>query len=245
MVVLQVEDKPVTVDDKEGPQMAEGFRSGIEELVARGVADAARVGLIAFSRTGYHALFLLAQYPDLLLAANISDAVQAGYWGQLLAVNAPAVEAELARMAGGPPEGENLGAWFSRNPLYTLPKSSTALRIEAIGPESVLGMWETFAILRRAKRPVDVIYFPRGSHNLQKPRERLASMGGNVDWFRFWLQGYERKASMPGSAETEQSLHEQYQRWERLCDKQIAEKPSRRTFCVASKSALDFLETSQ
>jgi hypothetical protein len=42
---------------------------------------------------------------------------------------------------------------------------------------------------------------------LQKPQERLASQGGTVDWFRFWLQGYE---------DADPAKAEQYRRWREL-----------------------------
>ena len=56
-------------------------------------------------------------------------------------------------------------------------------------------------------KPVDLIYIPSGQHILQKPLERLASQQGNVDWFRFWLQGYQQ----PNPEDPDQ-----YKRWEDL-----------------------------
>jgi hypothetical protein len=42
---------------------------------------------------------------------------------------------------------------------------------------------------------------------LSNPAERLASQGGNVDWFRFWLKGEED----PDAAKAAQ-----YKRWREL-----------------------------
>jgi hypothetical protein len=42
--------------------------------------------------------------------------------------------------------------------------------------------------------------FPHGSHQLQRPRERQASMQLSVDWMNFWLQGKED----PSPAKVEQ-----------------------------------------
>jgi hypothetical protein len=44
-------------------------------------------------------------------------------------------------------------------------------------------------------------------HVLTNPSVRLASQGGSVDWFRFWLQDYEDP--VPPKAE-------QYARWREL-----------------------------
>jgi hypothetical protein len=215
-IVLQVEDRPVPLDGEEGPRHAAGYRAGIERLVSDGMADTTKVGLIAFSRTGYYLLSLLAEYPDLLAAANISDSVQPGYWQRLLAVNDDAVGVELAKMNGGNPNLDRMGEWFAANPMYQMRKAGAALRIEAIGPSSLLGMWEIFATLKGARRPVDFIYFPEGSHVLQKPMERFGSQNGNVDWFRFWLQDYERSQPVVDAHETRQTLAAQYARWREL-----------------------------
>jgi hypothetical protein len=56
-------------------------------------------------------------------------------------------------------------------------------------------------------KPVDLIYFPHGTHIHQKPLERLESQQGSVDWFRFWLQGYE---------DPDPAKRAQYKRWRAL-----------------------------
>jgi hypothetical protein len=109
-------------------------------------------------------------------------------------------------MGGGPYE-VGYDAWFRRSPLYKLGAIDAAVRIEAIDPGGAISMAETYAVLKDAGRAVDFIYFPRGSHNLQKPAERLGSQGGNFDWFRFWLQGHE---------DPSEQKSEQYRRWREL-----------------------------
>jgi hypothetical protein len=34
-----------------------------------------------------------------------------------------------------------------------------------------------------------LLYFPNGTHILEKPSEQLASKQAVVDWFCFWLKG--------------------------------------------------------
>jgi hypothetical protein len=59
------------------------------------------------------------------------------------------------------------------------------------------------------RKAVDLIYLADGQQILQKPLDRLASQEGNVDWFRLWLQNYER----PNPDDPDQ-----YKRWEHLRD---------------------------
>lgn len=210
-LVLQVEDNgaALVADGREGERFADGLRLGIGKLVSEGIVDPAEIGLITFSRTCLHAVNLLAKYPELLLAADLSDGVTAGYLGQLLTVNDGNANdtQQLATLGGVVPEMSQLPDWFGRNPLYKVFRARTAVRLEALGEGSALGMWEIFSILRMAKRPVDLIYFPYGDHNLGRPAEQLASRGGNVDWFRFWLKGEEDPD--PGKVD-------QYIRWRAL-----------------------------
>jgi hypothetical protein len=209
-VVLQIEDNPraMTLDEREGHLFAEGIRAAVDELVAKGMAERDRVGLIAFSRTGYHALHILAQSPGLLRAVTISDALQQGYASDLFLLNAPGdAVTQVRELSGGPATAANLCQWFAANPISKLASIRAAVRLEANGPASVLGLWETFALLRGANRAVDFMYFPEGSHVLVKPAERRASQEGNVDWFRFWLRDEEDDSrTKPG----------QYAAWRKL-----------------------------
>lgn len=210
-VVLQVEDnfKTITMDDREGALVADGLHAAIDLLIGRGLVDGSNIGVIGFSRTGYHALHLLAKYPQLVKAVTISDALQGGYWQYLAsATNNPGTEKELSSLTGGGPLLD-ASKWFAANPLYKIDRSVAAIRLEENGEPRGMQMWETYALLRKARRPVELVLFPQGGHLLKMPRERLASQGGNVDWFRFWLQGYE---------DTDDSKQQQYVRWRKLRD---------------------------
>lgn len=221
-LVAQLEDnaRAFTADDAEGLRFAAGAKALIDNLVQRGIAEPENVGFIGFSRTGFHALHLLARYPNLLKAATIADSVQAGYVeAYVLATNAaPDAIAEVRRMGGGAVGPTKMGELFERHPLYRLGDTSAAVRLEANSLNSALGLWETYSVLANNGRRVDMVYFPEGSHVQFRPKERLASQGGNVDWFRFWLQGYERTAVHAGSDETPQALAGQYARWRQLRD---------------------------
>jgi hypothetical protein len=72
-----------------------------------------------------------------------------------------------------------------------------------------------------------MIRIPDGNHSLSRPSERMISLQGNVDWYRFWLRGEERsEVVVPG--ETNASLKEQYVRWRQLAElKAIDDKKPR------------------
>ncbi len=110
-------------------------------------------------------------------------------------------------MIGAPPFGEGLQLWLKRSPGFNLDKVATPLLVVGEGPYSLLYMWEPYAGLRYLHKPVDLIMLNSDEHVLTNPAVRMASQGGSVDWFRFWLQDYED----PDPTKTEQ-----YARWREL-----------------------------
>lgn len=212
-VVLQVGDsrQAAEVPDQEAARYAEGMRAGISKLVNDGIADPSAVGVIAFSWTGLHLMKLLAQHDGLIRAATFADTLQTGYVSYLLMLNGdPEFLAEWTH-AMGTPEFGHIDDWMARNPLYQLRNSTAAIRIEALSRESLAFDWEFLSVLRLAHRAVNMVYIPDASHVILQPRERMASQGGNVDWFRFWLQGYEDPDPVKKA---------QYREWHKLRDHQ-------------------------
>jgi len=187
-----------------------GWKAAVAQLSKDGLVDPKRVGVIGFSRTCWYVEQALIDEPKLFAAATIADGVDNSYMTyRLFGEGRPSMVKEYRKIIGTSPVGDGLATWMQRAPSFRLNGVNTPLRIEAIGPSSVLMEWEIYASLRDQHKPVDLIYIPNGQHILQKPLDRMASQQGNVDWFRFWLQGYER----PNSEDPNQ-----YKRWEHLRD---------------------------
>lgn len=181
-----------------------GYESAIEKLTSDGLVEPDKIGIIGFSRTCYHVESALIKHPARFAAATIADGVDEGYFQSLLF---PAINKEAEEIYGAKPFGEGLRTWVDRAPGFHLDRIQTPLRIEAIGPASVLMEWELYASLWTQEKPVDLIYIPGGQHTLQKPLDRMASQQGNVDWFRFWLKGEE---------DSDPAKMSQYERWRQL-----------------------------
>jgi dipeptidyl aminopeptidase/acylaminoacyl peptidase len=195
IIVLQMGDRadrytyPPT---EEAALQVAGFKSAIEHLSADGLIDESRVGIIGFSRTHWYVESALIDCPHCFKAATLIDGVDQSYVSDILfSTHMPntAIEDEAAN--GAKPFGPGLKQWVERAPGFNLDKIVTPVRIEASGKFSVLGEWEIYSLLTRQNKPVDFIYIPEGQHILQAPLDRYASQQGDVDWFRFWLNGDE------------------------------------------------------
>ncbi len=212
IMVLQIPDHMgkdlVTV--QEARRHAEGYVSAIAQLNVDGLIDPKKVGIIGFSRTCWYVETALIDHPASFTAATLADGVDESYMQYHFFVGPSSWigQGEFEKINGARPFGEaGLRKWMDTAPGFHLDRVQTPLRIEALGPNSVLREWEIYSSLREMNKPVDMIYFPGGQHVLQKPLERLASEQGNVDWFRFWLQEYEDPSPAKQS---------QYRRWETL-----------------------------
>jgi dipeptidyl aminopeptidase/acylaminoacyl peptidase len=182
-----------------------GINAAIEQLTSEDLIDPQKVGIVGFSRTSYHVEKALINNPDKFAAATIADGMDGSYMQYLYSVGDAS---DIAQdIYGAKPFGAGLKEWTKFAPGFNLDKLTTPLRIETISFASILTQWETYASLFSQGKPVDLIYFPYGDHLLQKPLERMASSQGNVDWFRFWLEGEE---------DPDPSKANQYARWRRM-----------------------------
>jgi len=190
-VVLQVPDSHHSMDTpEEAVEMAATYENAIDDLDSKGIIDPKRVGIVGFSRTGLYVRYMLTHERHHLAAAVIADGFDDGFWTYLAYANESSYFAsELEELNGASPFGEGLNSWLNRSSGFLLEKVDTPVQIQVNDSGSLLGNWDWFVGLKRLHKPVELLYFPNGTHILERPSERMASEQAVVDWFRFWLKG--------------------------------------------------------
>lgn len=207
-VVLQIRKRPSFLSEADPQTHLEAYRSAIESLSKSGMVDPDRVGAVGFSWTCWYVINALIKAPKLFAAATIADGLDNSYMQYVLFGPGPAnTHEQMDTIRGVSPFGPGLYRWVDEAPGFHLDQVQTPVRIEAINPTSVLQEWELYGSLYMQHKPVDLIYFPEGTHIHQRPLERLESQQGNVDWLRFWLQGYE---------DPDPNKNFRYQRWREM-----------------------------
>lgn len=212
-VVLQMNDAEfrdtVANGPEEGASYIGAYEAAIAELERRGLIDPSKVGLIGFSRTRYHVLYALTHSKHRFAAATTAEGVDMGYWQYLYWLQGfdPLWPATFEGRNGGSPFVTGFGSWLERAPGFNAGRITTPLRTEVYDREGVLYHWEMYVALKRLQRPTEFLFFEDGAHELVKPRHRYVSLQGNVDWFAFWLQGYE---------DPDPTKRGQYARWHQL-----------------------------
>jgi hypothetical protein len=189
IAVLQMEDLPgdlarLTATPEEADAYVDAYESAVRFLDSRALIDPQRVGLVGFSRTGWHVAYALTHSQMHFAAALISDSFMGGYfaaafldWG-----------AEISQDVGAEPFGDGLRTWLERAPAFNVEKLTTPLRIqmESSGLTNILVKWELYSRARHLHKPVELYVLPnveRGSHGIQNPLQCLAAQQGAVDWF--------------------------------------------------------------
>jgi hypothetical protein len=210
--VLQVPDPEARFWDTpdEAVRAMASYEGAIDYLDRRGLIDGSRVGIIGFSRTCLYVTYTLTHSHSTyrIAAAAISDGIDGGYFQYAAFSNSvPALANEFDLLNGAPPFGEGLSVWMKKSSSFLMDKVESPLRIEAIGPTSLISGWHWFSGLSRLGKPVDMTYILDGTHILERPWDRMISQQGNVDWFCFWLKGQE---------DPDPAKSEQYTRWREL-----------------------------
>jgi dipeptidyl aminopeptidase/acylaminoacyl peptidase len=208
IMVLHVRDCDGRSTPIEGPCNVREYEAAVDELSRDGLIDSSRVGIIGFSRTVFYVLEALTTSRLRFKAASITQGITLGYMDYLSAVGPSDIYRKDAEaIIGSAPYGQGLNQWLRASPDFNMDKVASPLRVVAEGNDGAIEMWEPYALLEALHKPVDLIILNTSEHVITEPAVRLAAQGGNVDWFRFWLQGYE---------DPDPSKKDQYTRWEHL-----------------------------
>jgi dipeptidyl aminopeptidase/acylaminoacyl peptidase len=203
IVVLQVDEQCPFVTPEEGSCAVSTYESAVSELASMGLIDADRIGIIGFSRSCYYVMETLTTSSLHIKAASITSGLMFDYWQYAFSPD----RGEGDAIIGAPPFGEGLQQWLKRSPGFSLDKINAPLMVVGQGPDVLLTMWAAYSGLYQLHKPVELVMLNSGEHVLTNPAVRMASQGGSVNWFRFWLQGYE---------DPDPSKAEQYKRWREL-----------------------------
>jgi dipeptidyl aminopeptidase/acylaminoacyl peptidase len=230
ILVIQVgENVCPLATTEEASCSAGGYAAAVQQLYEDGLIDRDRIGIVGFSRTCYSVMQMLTTSSWNIRAAYITDGVMDDYLQYMLAVDLEGGNGllhDFDASIGARPIGAGLQTWLQRSPLFNIEKVNAALRVVGGGELNVLFMWGPYAALRLLNKPTELVLLNTDEHVLTNPAVRLASQGGSVDWFRFWLQGDE---------DPDPAKAEQYRRWEKLCDMAVADNQTQPGFCVGTK----------
>jgi dipeptidyl aminopeptidase/acylaminoacyl peptidase len=157
--------------------------AGVDQLIARGVADENRLGVLGASYGGFMTNWIVTQTTRFKAAsssASISDLTDLYYLADAGAV--------MEEYFGKP--WENRASYEQHSPLTHVQKVTTPLLLQhgENDPRTpIAGGRRFYEALKALGKTVEFDIFPRGSHVQYQPAAERASMQRNLEWFLKWI----------------------------------------------------------
>jgi len=170
------------INDWGGPDYKD-IMAGVDAMVARGVADPARLGVMGASYGGFMTNWIVTQTTRFKAAsagASIADLADLYYLTE-----AGEVMVEYFKRPW-----ENPGGYREHSPLTHVTKVATPLLIQHgdRDPRVPLATAQKFhRALAALGRTVEFDVYPRGGHVFYEPAQERAVMQRNFDWFQRWI----------------------------------------------------------
>jgi dipeptidyl aminopeptidase/acylaminoacyl peptidase len=214
--------------ETEAPRNQAAWETIVRMLDRKGMIDKTRVGISGFSRNGYYIEYALTHSRFPWAAAIAADNYDPSYMTAGIALK---WDIQNSDSNGAPPFGKGLDRWLKAAPGFNVEKIRSPLMLEAQtgGITALSWFWEILSRLEYLHYPVELWAIPdyeHAIHNTQNPRQILAVEHRVIDWFEFWLTGYE---------DSDSNKRAQYAHWERLCDMHKTAHPGVQTYCVQAR----------
>jgi dipeptidyl aminopeptidase/acylaminoacyl peptidase len=179
-----------------GPSALDAVEPAVQSVVARGLVDAKRVGLIGHSWGGYQAAFLPTRTP--MFAAAVAGAPITNFLSFAGAIHwTPGIaefdhwETGQARMAV--PPWEDLEAYLRNSPIHRVHELKTPM-LMMFGDADGTVDWhqgiEFYNFARRAgNQDFVLLVYPGEDHGLRKKENQIDYHRRILQWFAHWLKG--------------------------------------------------------
>jgi dipeptidyl aminopeptidase/acylaminoacyl peptidase len=157
--------------------------AGVDRLIAQGIADPDRLGIMGASYGGFMTNWIVTQTGRFRAAsagASLSDLTDTFYLSE-----GGEFMADYFRRPW-----ENREGYASHSPLTFADRVTTPLLIqhgEADPRVPVAGAWKFYRTLKSLGKTAELEIYPRGGHVLREPMQQREQMRRNLQWFERWI----------------------------------------------------------
>jgi dipeptidyl aminopeptidase/acylaminoacyl peptidase len=163
--------------------------AGVDQLIAEGIADPDRLGVMGASYGGFMTNWIVTQTDRFKAAsagASLSDLSDTFY----LSEGGEFMVDYFKR------PWENRDGYAAHSPLTFADRVTTPLLIQhgEVDPRVPLaGAWKLYRTLKALGKTVELEIYPRGGHVLREPMQQSEQMRRNLEWFARWITPDERR----------------------------------------------------
>jgi dipeptidyl aminopeptidase/acylaminoacyl peptidase len=169
-----------------GEKDYEDIMSGIDALVAQGVADPNRLGIMGWSYGGFMTSRVITKTKRFAAAS-----VGAGVTDTFSFVGTTDIPPFLRSYFGAWP-WEDSAMYASHTAIFNVKGVTTPTLIqhgESDARVPISQGWELYVALKEQKVPVEFVTYPRQGHGFVEPKLIRDAMRRNIDWFSRWILG--------------------------------------------------------
>jgi len=169
-----------------GEKDYEDIMGGIDALVATGVADPNRLGIMGWSYGGFMTSRVITKTKRFVAAS-----VGAGVTDTYSFVGVADIPPFMRSYFGAWP-WEEPGLYTSHTAIFNVKGVTTPTLIqhgEADARVPISQGWELYVALREQKVPVEFVTYPRQGHAFVEPKLIRDAMRRNLEWFSRWILG--------------------------------------------------------
>lgn len=193
----------------DGPDRERAALASLSTLIRlldqRGWIDPSKVAMGGFS-AGSEATMWVAMNSKLLAAAAIVSPQYepTSYW--MSAMRGSDIPEVLKRFQQVGPPDQDPQRWKLISPALNTDRIKAPVLMQ-LAEQEFRASLELFSRLSNTNTPVEMYAFPDEAHIKIQPRHQFVVYRRNLDWFRYWLQGY---------VDPDPALAAQYRRWDAL-----------------------------
>ena len=157
--------------------------AGVDQLIAQGIADPNRLGVMGASYGGYMTNWIVTQtgrFKAASAGASLSDLSDTFYLSE-----GGAFMVDYFKRPW-----ENREGYAAHSPLTFAERVTTPLLIqhgEADPRVPIAGAWKFYRTLKAMGKTVELEIYPRGGHVLREPMQQREQMRRNLEWFARWI----------------------------------------------------------
>lgn len=156
--------------------------TGVDHVIAMGIADSARMGIMGWSNGGLATSWVITQ------TSRFKAAVIGAAFPNLMSQSAanPAIAGDM-----GAEPWTNLAPYLEHSPIvYSKSVSTPTLILHGERDDAVpIGQsYEFYEALKRQRVPVEMVVYPRGAHAPQEPRQVADIARRHLEWMDRYLR---------------------------------------------------------
>ena len=157
--------------------------TGVDHLIAQGIADPNRLGVMGASYGGYMTNWIVTQtgrFKAASAGASVTD----------LSDNFYLSEGGVFMADYFKRPWENREGYAAHSPLTFADRVTTPLLMQhgEVDPRvPISGAWKFYRTLKAMGKTVELEIYPRGGHVLREPMQQREQMRRNLEWFEKWI----------------------------------------------------------